>query len=101
MTLLRKPVYSSLNLAVNIDCMYQAAYMPMPVYTWLESHDFDGKTIIPFCTHVGSRLSGTVDSIKNICTGATVLDGFEICGSTVQDDYDAAKEAVLERLSEF
>ena len=28
--------------------------MPMPVYTFLEAHDWSGKTIIPFCTHVGS-----------------------------------------------
>ena len=28
--------------------------MPMPVYTFLEAHDWKGKTIIPFCTHVES-----------------------------------------------
>ena len=33
--------------------------MPMAVYTFLESYDFSGKTIIPFCTHEGSGLSST------------------------------------------
>lgn len=28
--------------------------MPMPLYTFLEAHDWKEKTIIPFCTHVGS-----------------------------------------------
>lgn len=28
--------------------------MPMAVFTFLEKHDFSGKTIMPFCTHEGS-----------------------------------------------
>lgn len=31
--------------------------MPMPLYTFLESYDFSGKTIIPFVTHGGSSFS--------------------------------------------
>ena len=38
--------------------------MPMPVYTFLESYDFSGKTVIPFDTNGGNGLGGTVDSIK-------------------------------------
>lgn len=48
--------------------------LPMTVYTFLESYDFSGKTIIPFCTHEGSGLSGTNRSIESACSGATVLD---------------------------
>lgn len=33
--------------------------MPMPVYTFLESVDLAGRTVLPFCTHEGSGLSGT------------------------------------------
>ena len=33
--------------------------MPMAVYTFIEKHDWNGKTVIPFCTHEGSGLSGT------------------------------------------
>ncbi len=40
------------------------ADMPMILYTFLEQYDFSGKTIIPFCTHGGSGLSGTVRSIQ-------------------------------------
>ena len=36
--------------------------LPMAVYTFLESYDFSGKTIVPFCTHEGSGLAGTVGS---------------------------------------
>ena len=34
--------------------------MPMAVYTFLESYDFSGKTIHPFCTHEGSGTNGHI-----------------------------------------
>lgn len=75
--------------------------MPMPVYTFLESYDFSGKTVIPFCTHGGSGLSGTVNTLKSKLGEATVLDGFAIAGTTAQNDQDKAKAAVLEWLGEL
>ena len=33
--------------------------VPRVMMTFLESNDFSGKTIIPFCTHGGSGLAGT------------------------------------------
>lgn len=44
--------------------------MPMPIYTFLESYDFTGKTIIPFVTHGGSRASSTMETIREIAPGA-------------------------------
>ena len=75
--------------------------MPMPVYTFLESYDFSGKTVIPFCTHAGSGLSGTVQTLKNKLTGATVLDGLAIAGTTAQNSQDEAKQAVLDWLEKL
>ena len=72
----------------------------MVVYTFLENHDFSGKTIIPFCTHAGSGLSSTVSSIKETCPGATVLGGFAIQGSTAQNEQSKAEEEVLQWLKE-
>ena len=40
--------------------------LPMPVYTFLESYDFSGKTVIPFGTHEGSGLAGSESKIKSI-----------------------------------
>ncbi|MGN0738880.1 MAG: flavodoxin [Treponema sp.] len=31
------------------------ASIPMPIATLLESYDFSGKTIMPFCSHGGGR----------------------------------------------
>ena len=64
--------------------------LPMAVYTFLETFDWTGKTIHPFCTHEGSGLSGTERKIEKTCKGAKVTKGLAIHGSSV----DGAKTAV-------
>lgn len=60
--------------------------MPMPVYSFLEEYDFEGKTIIPFITHGGSRASGTVGTISKLEPGAQVLqDALVISRNDVAD----------------
>lgn len=59
--------------------------MPMAVYTFLESHDFKGKKIHPFCTHEGSGLSSTVSDIQNVVSEAQVTKGLAILGSHASD----------------
>lgn len=89
-----------LNLPQDID-QYDEIYlgypnywgtMPMAVYTFLESYDFTGKKIHPFCTHEGSGLSNTESDIKKSAKGAVIEKGIAIHGSSV----DQAKD-VLER----
>jgi len=55
--------------------------MPMPVYTFLESYDFSGKTIAPFCTHEGSGLGHSEKDIAETCPKASVLEGIAVLGS--------------------
>lgn len=74
--------------------------MPMIVYNFVESYDFSGKTIIPFCTHGGSGLSDTVRTIAEICTDSTTLDGFAISGETAQNNRDEAERSVAQWLRE-
>jgi flavodoxin len=57
--------------------------MPMAVWTFLEAHDFAGKTILPFCTHEGSGLGQSASDIKKLCPGAKVLKGLAIRGGSV------------------
>lgn len=56
---------------------------PMAVFSFLESYDFSGKTIIPFCTHEGSGMGG-INDIKKLCHGAKVENGIAIRGGSVQ-----------------
>ena len=75
--------------------------LPMAVYTFLESYDFSGKTVIPFNTHEGSGQANTKSSIEGACPGATVLDGLAIRGSVAQNEQDEAKADVIEWLDEL
>ena len=65
--------------------------MPMPVYSFLEGHDFAGKEIWPLCTHEGSGLSGTVERIRKICRGANVMYGLALNGTAVQNRPEQVK----------
>lgn len=62
------------------------ADLPMPLYTFLESYDFSGKTIIPFTTHGGSGFSGTIRTIESLQPDANVIeDGLSISRRNVPD----------------
>jgi len=56
---------------------------PMAVFTFLESYDFSGKTIIPFCTHEGSGMGNSERDIKKLCPKTSVLSGIAVRGSSV------------------
>ncbi len=66
---------------------------PMPVYTFIENHQWEGKTVIPFCTHEGSGLSNE-DEIRKACKGATFKKGLGMYGHTAQKDSTEAKATV-------
>lgn len=57
--------------------------IPMVVATVLESCDFTGKTIKPFCTNEGSGMGSSERDIKRLATGATLAAGLPINGSAV------------------
>jgi flavodoxin len=91
-TELRKKFRPELTASVDDMNIYEFIYlgypnwwgtMPMAVFTFLESYDFTGKTIVPFCTHEGSGLGSSERDIKRLCLGANVLTGIAIRGSSV------------------
>jgi flavodoxin len=58
--------------------------MPMAVFTFLESYDFSGKTVIPYCTNEGSGMGSSERDIKKLCPNAKVLPGLAIRGGSVK-----------------
>ena len=52
--------------------------LPMAVYTFLESGDFSGKTVIPFCAHGTGGLASTVRDLRTAIPNSTVLDALGI-----------------------
>ena len=76
--------------------------LPMAVYTFLENNDFNGKTIIPFCTSAGSYMTGKESRIADHAKGATVLNkGLGLPGRMSQDDPKAVKSEVDKWLKEI
>lgn len=73
--------------------------MPMPVYTFIEKHSWQGKTVIPFSTHEGSGLGSTESSLKKACEGATVLKGLAVRGTIAQNSQEQARKAVEDWLA--
>ena len=63
--------------------------IPMAVCTFLESYDFAGKTIIPFCTHEGSGLGNSVKDIKKLCKQSMVKLSVAFYGRNVKNSTGA------------
>lgn len=77
-------------LAVNIDD-YDTIILGYPIwwgtlpkiiYTFAETYDLSGKTILPFCTSGGSAITGSVSALKALCPNSTVKEGFRGTGAT-------------------
>ena len=69
---------------------------PMPVYTFIEKHDFRDKTIISFATHEGSGFCGTQGMAK---TGAIIREGLGIYGHVAQNERTQAEKEIAEWLN--
>lgn len=50
----------------------------MPIATLLESYDFSGKTIMPFCSHGGGRFGQSLTAISKLAPKATLTEGLSI-----------------------
>lgn len=87
------------ELKENIDLTnYEVIYIGYPIWnanlppviqTFLENNDFSNKTIIPFCSHGGSGLSRTPETIKEKLKDSQVItNGFEIYRSDIEEASD-------------
>nr|MBP3283483.1 flavodoxin [Treponema sp.] len=68
--------------------------IPMCVYTFLEKHDFSGKTVVPFCTHEGSGLGTTESKLKKALPDASFRSGLAVHGIVAQQDEKRTRELV-------
>ena len=68
--------------------------LPMVCYTFLEKHDLSGKTIVPFCTHEGSGLSGTDGNIKRLYKNITMKTALVMRGATAQNQRKDAEKQI-------
>ena len=68
--------YDTIFLGFPIWC----SDMPMIMYTFLESHVFTGKIVIPFCTHGGSGEVHTFRTVNEKAVGSAPEQGLALQG---------------------
>lgn len=66
--------------------------LPMPVFTFLDEYNLEGKTIIPFCTHGGGGFANGIESMKTEEPNANFIEGIAINGSSVDNSGDEISE---------
>lgn len=98
-----RPELSS-HIDTDIMAQYDVIYLgfpvwwydlPMPVWTFLEEYDLEGKTVIPFFSHNGSANgANSVDRVTELAKGATVLSDevLSLRGSAVSGSETEVKE---------
>ena len=68
--------------------------IPMCMYTFIEAHDWAGKTVIPFCTSEGSGAGSTDRTLKNALKGADVKRVMSMRGTTTQNNASETENTV-------
>ena len=58
---------------------------PMAVYTFLESCDWTGKTLVPFNTSASGGFGRSLSGIEESAAGAEVLEGLDLTESELPD----------------
>ncbi len=50
----------------------------LPIATLLNQYDFDGKTVVPFCTFGSGGLESSVEDLKKALPKATIAEGYGV-----------------------
>lgn len=73
----------------NMD-QYDIVFIGYPIWwgdaprilsTFVESYDFAGKTVVPFCTSGGSGVGSSASNLERLTSGATWLSGTRLNGN--------------------
>lgn len=59
--------------------------MPPPMKSFLRQYNLVGKTIIPFNTNAGYGVGNGFQTVKELCPGSTILEGFEMKAGAERD----------------
>ena len=78
----RPALKADIDISIGWPCWWGT--YPMCVATFLEAHDWSGKTVIPFTTHEGSGFGSGLRDLKAAIPSATVKKGLSIQGSKVK-----------------
>ena len=62
---------------------------PKIIYTFLESYDFSGKIILPFCTSHSSGIGSSAEHLHSLAANADWLDGERFAADTSREEIES------------
>lgn len=68
---------------------------PSIIDTFMESYDFSGKTVVPFCTSGGSGLGSTSQNLQALAKGAKVIEGKKLSFMTTEGSLKKWVEEII------
>lgn len=68
---------------------------PRIIHSFLESHDFAGKRVVPFATSGGSGLGRAAEALRVSCPGAEVLPGRLLNGGSSDGELKKWAESAI------
>lgn len=83
---------------------YETVFVGFPIWwyrepsiidTFMESYDFNGKTVVPFATSGGSGLGDSAKNMQALAAGAKVADGKRFPGRASEAELKAWAERYL------
>ena len=94
------------EIATKVDDMeqYDMIFVGFPVWwyrepsiidTFMESYDFSGKTVVPFCTSGGSGLGSTSSNLQALAKGAKVIEGKRLSSMSTEGSLKKWVEEII------
>jgi len=62
---------------------------PRILYTFVEMYDFEGKTIIPFCTSGSSPIGSSASNLQKVCTNGNWKEGTRLKNDMSEEEISA------------
>lgn len=69
---------------IFIGCPVWWHEAPMIIHTFAESYNFEGKTVVPFCTYAATYRDETLAKIVEITPAANHLEGYGVSGRSTR-----------------
>ena len=94
----------AINCKIEDISQYSHVFVGFPVWwyrepsiidTFMESYDWNGITVIPFCTSGGSGLGDAGKNMQALGKGAKVIDGKRLSGNVSKEELKAWVDQVL------
>ena len=99
------PLKSKIDSIENYDLVFVGfptwdMKMPPPMKSFLHQYNLSGKTVIPFNTNAGYGVGSGFETVKELCSNSTILEGFSTKGGIERDGVLFVMEGEKEKEAE-